>query len=357
MRLLVLNRYSRQGASSRLRTMQYSYYLSQNEIRCEFVPFYGEDYLHSLYAGRPVSHKRAKAYYQRISLRKKLASADAIWIEKEVLPWCPYAFENLFIPPGVPLIIDYDDAIFHRYDLHRSPLIRWVLGRKIDNLMKRSDTVIAGNKYLADRAIASGATNVEIVPTVVDLARYSIKEFKSQDEQLKIGWIGSPSTWQEYMKTMLPMLHDVIKTNNAQMIVVGAKNYEQTENNVYYYPWIEDLEAKQIKTFDIGIMPLTNTPWALGKCGYKLIQYMACGIPVVASPVGVNCDIVEHGVNGFLASDENEWKTALTTLLCDRDLREKMGGAARRKIEKNYSLANWEPAMKKIIETVIVHGR
>jgi hypothetical protein len=107
---------------------------------------------------------------------------------------------------------------------------------------------------------------------------------------------------------------------------------------------------------DIGIMPLTDTPWARGKCGYKLIQYMACGLPVVASPVGVNADIVEHGVNGFLASTETEWRSALGTLLSDANLRHRMGMAGRQKIERDYSLQVWAPKVAGMLHDAAIRG-
>jgi len=105
---------------------------------------------------------------------------------------------------------------------------------------------------------------------------------------------------------------------------------------------------------DVGIMPLTDTPWARGKCGYKLIQYMACGLPVIASPVGVNAEIVEHGVNGFLASTENEWRAALGVLLGDSSLRQRMGAEGRRKVEREYSLAVWGPKVAAMLQSVVL---
>ena len=108
---------------------------------------------------------------------------------------------------------------------------------------------------------------------------------------------------------------------------------------------------------DIGIMPLTDTPWARGKCGYKLIQYMACGIPVIASPVGVNAELVEHGVNGFLASSDAEWAETLQTLLHDPDLRARMGEAGRRKVEREYSLQVWGPRVAHMLRDVASTGK
>jgi glycosyltransferase involved in cell wall biosynthesis len=114
--------------------------------------------------------------------------------------------------------------------------------------------------------------------------------------------------------------------------------------------WSEASETAQLHGFDIGIMPLTDDPWARGKCGFKLIQYMACGLPVVASPVGVNCQIVEHGGNGYLAGTEAEWVSALTTLLDDAALRERLGRAGRLKVEQRYCLQKTGPELAALLQ-------
>jgi hypothetical protein len=114
----------------------------------------------------------------------------------------------------------------------------------------------------------------------------------------------------------------------------------------------EETEVSAIQSMDIGVMPLTDTPWARGKCGYKLIQYMACGLPVIASPVGVNKDIVEHGVNGFLAETDKEWCSAIETLLSDSELRRRMGAAGRKKVEESYSLQVWGPRVAQMLRGV-----
>jgi glycosyltransferase involved in cell wall biosynthesis len=115
-------------------------------------------------------------------------------------------------------------------------------------------------------------------------------------------------------------------------------------------PWTEQTEVASIASFDIGIMPLLDAPFERGKCGYKLIQYMACGLPVVASPVGVNCQIVEHGVNGFLADTPEQWEQVLMTLLADAGLRQRMGAAGRRKVEQHYSIQVTGPKLAAMLK-------
>ena len=152
------------------------------------------------------------------------------------------------------------------------------------------------------------------------------------------------------------MIAPTIESLGAGLRIVGARPDAAREGAFVFEPWSEATEVPLIQTFDIGIMPLTDTPWARGKCGYKLIQYMACGLPVIASPVGVNADIVEHGVNGFLADTEEEWAQAISTLLNDRELRRRMGAAGRKKVEAEYSLQVWGPKVAAMIRDV-VEGR
>ena len=132
-----------------------------------------------------------------------------------------------------------------------------------------------------------------------------------------------------------------------------SKNISSEYKSIEVFEWSEREEIAFIQSLDIGIMPLSNTPWARGKCGFKLIQYMACGLPVVASPVGVNSDIVEHGVNGFLADTNEEWSNSIKRLVKDRDLRQKMGLAGLKKIEREFSLHVWAPKVTKLIRSIV----
>ncbi|WP_188722944.1 glycosyltransferase family 4 protein [Nitratireductor aestuarii] len=353
MKLLVLSRYGQQGASSRLRMFQYLPYLHAAGIDVEVSPFFADSYLQALYAG--LSSGRSIIGYYASRARNLLVSQrpDAIWLEKEAFPWIPFALERGILPRNVPCVTDYDDAVFHRYDQHANPVIRKVLGSKIDQVMGNSALVLAGNAYLADRAEKAGAPRVEVVPTVVDVNAYSTMPCPSPDGRLRIGWIGTPSTWREYGLPMVPLLTDVARKHGARVRIVGATDGVPADGDFECLPWSEESESKLIQEMDIGLMPLHDSPWSQGKCGYKLIQYMACGLPVVASPVGVNSDIVVHGTNGFLATTDSDWHHAIDTLLGNAELRIQMGTLGRKKVENCYSLQKYGPIVSDLLNSVV----
>lgn len=321
--------------------MQYLSALENAGITVQIAPFFDDDYLRSLYSGK---HDRARVmgyYLKRVNQLWRLEKPDVIWLEKELLPWVPAGIERAFMPRGVPVVSDYDDAVFHRYDQHRSKIIRSVLGNKIDKVMAHSSLVMAGNTYLATRAREAGAARVEVVPTVVDADAYDVTPLPEADGCPRIGWIGVPSTWAGYIKPKQEMLVELACQHGAMLRLVGAGI--DGEGQIESLPWTEASESRLIQGMNIGLMPLDDSLWSRGKCGYKLIQYMACGLPVVASPVGVNVEIVEDGVTGFLASSDAEWRTAIARLLADPPLRRRMGQAGRRRVEERYSLQVWGP--------------
>lgn len=356
-RLSVLSRYAALGASSRLRTMLYKPYLEQGGLEPVYLPYFEDDYLLHLYAGAATRRIAVKALARRLRDLRRVGRSDLLWIEKEALPWLPWFLELVVLPKTVPFAVDYDDAVFHRYDLHPNAAVRAVLGRKLDQLMAAATLVTAGNDYLADRAVKAGARWVEIVPTVVDVDQYRVKAVAGEAGASRIGWIGSPSTWAEYMVPMMPMLGEIAGMTGARIMAVGAGREAGVHPLLEKRPWSEETEVADILDMDLGLMPLMDTPWARGKCGYKLIQYMACGLPVIASPVGVNRDIVQHGVNGFLAGNEAEWRAALLQLLSDPHLRMRMGQAGRAMVETRYSLQVWGPRVAEMLVSAATGAR
>ena len=155
--------------------------------------------------------------------------------------------------------------------------------------------------------------------------------------RLNIGWTGSHSTLK-YLNEIIPVINELQKDFDFNFLVIADKNPLLPFKNFQFIPWNVSTEADDLLKLDIGVMPLLADEWTEGKCGFKLIQYFACGIPAVASPVGVNKIIVEEGVNGFLCSTNADWKSSLQKLLADQFLRQKMGMAGRKKIIEYYSI-------------------
>lgn len=340
MEILLLSKYSKIGASTRLRTMQFIPHLEVAGISVFQQSLFDDSYLQKIYAKQRVPlFLLGKLFFERIVTIIKATSYDLVWIEYELIPYFPAWFEKLFNLLGVKYIVDYDDAIFHNYDLSQSKIIRNTLGRKIDKVMNKATVVVVGNDYLASRAQKANAKNIVYIPTVVDINRYRVKEFTVNDRPV-IGWIGSPST-QKYITQFFNVFKILSEKYDFVLRLVGA-----TEDisrslpgiNVEVLPWKEELESHYIESFDVGIMPLNDGPWERGKCGYKLIQYMACGIPVVASPVGVNSTIVMNNNCGFLAANDSDFYRYLEMLFNDDKLRKDMGISGREVVEKHYSL-------------------
>lgn len=344
--LLILPRYDRRGASSRLRMLQYIPYLQEAGFRVEVSPFFDEDYLARVYEGRKLTKHTGRYYARRLRDLRRRGRPHMTWLEKELYPWLPWPLEARSLHHGVPLVTDYDDAVFHRYDRHRLGAVRSLLGTKIDRVMARSDLVFAGNPYLADRARSAGARRVEIVPTVLDVRAYQPVRRRPPGTLPAIGWIGIPLNWAEHVGPLVPLFTSIVREHGAVFRAIGATG--DTRPGFEYVPWDEASEVAAIQALDIGIMPLRDTPFARGKCGYKLLQYMACGLPVVASPVGVNRDIVEDGRNGFLARTEQEWREAILRLLGDPDLRARMGAEGRRKVVEDYSIQRHGPRVARL---------
>ncbi len=333
LRVLLLSRYGARGASSRVRSFQYLPSLRAEGIDVTPAPLFDDGYLERIYAGRrPAWGSIAAAYGARVRRLLGGRRYDVVWVEKELFPWLPARADLALARRARALVVDYDDAIFHRYDAHPRGWVRRLFGRKIDRVMAAADLVVVGNDYLGDRARSAGARRIEILPTVVDTARYV--PAPSGRDGFTVGWIGTPRT-SRYLAAVAPAL----AAAKVRVLLVGAAEDALAELDVERRPWTEDAEVELLQSIDAGIMPLPDEPFERGKCGYKLIQYMACGKPVVATPVGVNREIVADGANGFLAESEGEWRGALERLAGDADLRAELGANGRRLVEERYSLA------------------
>lgn len=348
--VLLLCRYGPMAASTRHRCLQYLPYLADHGFDVRVETLLDDRYLRSLYAQQRLSKLPiARSYARRMRLLRNADRYDLIWTHIEAFPWLPGWLESSLLPEGVPYVVDYDDAMFHRYDRHRSPIVRRVLGEKIDRVMREAALVVAGNRYIADRADRAGAKRVEILPTVVDLDRYPPAP-AAPGGGFTIGWIGSPASAYN-LQLARPALEAFCRRRAARVVAVGSGELELGEVPLEVKPWSEATEVAEIRRFDVGIMPLIDSPFERGKNGFKLIQYMACARPVIGSPVGVNREIITDGENGFQATTEEEWVRALDALEGDEPLRRRQGEAGRRLVETRYSLAAAAPKLAELLRS------
>ena len=357
--VLALTKYGRLGASSRMRFLQCGPWLQQADLQVTVQPLLLDELLQTRYktGGYGLSLLRAYAYRLRALLARQ--QFDVVWIEKEALPWWPLWLE-LALLRGLPYVLDYDDAIFHNYDQHTNPWLRRVYGRRLDGLMAHAALVVGGNNYLAQRARDAGAPWVEVLPTVIDLTRYLSKPpntttahmpLMATDALPRVVWIGSPSTVR-YLQLIREPLQTLTARQPFVLRVIGGGAVDLPGVQVEVLPWAEATEVESISACQVGVMPLVDSLWERGKCGYKLIQYMACGLPVVASGVGVNPEIVRNGENGFLADATHEWVNALGKLLSDSSLGMQMGAMGRQRVENEYCIQKTGPRMAQLLRAV-----
>ncbi len=348
MKVLLLSRYKRSGNSSRIRTYQYLPFLERQGIYVTEAPLSGDDFIQDLYAGRRRNVSSiVGSYIERLQALAGLKHFDLLWIERELFPYAPALAEFLLSTTRVPYVVDYDDAIFHNYDQHPNPAVRALLGGKIGQIMRRARLVIVGNPYLYEYAERAGARWIEQLPSAVDSDRLHPSPTRENDT-FTIGWIGTPLN-ARYLYPIQKTLAEICAKDRAKVVLVGSGEFTLEDMPVTLRSWSEANEADDVGNFDVGIMPLPDAPWERGKCGYKLLQYFACGVPAVASPVGMNRTIVETGVNGFLVSGPDEWSRALQILRDDTERRRSMGTAGRERIERQYSLGITAPRLATLL--------
>ncbi len=350
-KILVLTKYGPLGGSSRYRFYQYLPFLKSQGFDITLAPLLDNKYITNLNSGKRNLGDILPLYFQRLFRSLSHKNYDLLWIEKELLPYLPAWLEKKIIG-NIPYVVDYDDAQFHMYDRSKSKLVRLLLSNKIDAVMSNAKLVVAGNQYIADKATTIGAKRVAIIPTVIDLDRYSQKDFTTNSKAFNIGWIGSPTS-SRYLKSIQSVFRTLDRKYDCEFTMVGSGMLTIEDVKLTIKDWNENSEVEDIKTFDVGIMPLDYTPWEEGKCGIKLIQYMACALPVVGTPVGVNQEIIQHGVNGFCADTPDEWTEYLSKLAEDPNLRMEMGAKGRLMVESSYSLQVTAPKLANLLKSCI----
>ena len=328
--------------SQRFRLEQWAPHLAaDHNIRLEVEPFESRRLTELLYEPGHVIGKgwwTMRDFVRRAAVLRKAHEYDAVVIHREAALIGPAIYERMLAAKGVPIVYDFDDAIWSPGQAWGNGLFsRLHFTSKTSAICKLAKVITTGNDFLATYARERN-DNVFVVPTSIDLTRYRVLPEPADDKPFTVCWTGSNSTLVhfeharaalELLAKKMPLVVKVICNKPPERPIAGAE--------MEFVPWSPEGEAAELGSCHVGVMPLPDDEVSRGKCGLKALQCMATGRPVVASPVGVNVEIVRDGENGFLASSTDEWVDALSRLAADRALRARLGKTARATVEQGYS--------------------
>jgi glycosyltransferase involved in cell wall biosynthesis len=345
MKVLALASYPIEAAATRYRLEQFIVPLAERGITLEVRPFLDSRLFASLYRREQMSRNAlglVRSAFKRLGDVVRARGVDVILVQREAMMFGPPLIEWLMSRMGKrPMVLDLDDATYVSYT---SPTYGRLASRlkwfsKTDDLIRWAKVVTCGNQSIADYVSSAGA-RARVIPTVVDTERFRPQPAEIERDPLVLGWIGTHSTLQ-YLETIFPALQDLAREHRFRLKIVGAgkREIDLPGVEVESLDWSMEREIEDFQSFDIGLYPIASDKWAMGKSGFKAIQYMAVGIPYVASPVGACAEIGEPDVTHFLASTKDEWTEALGKLLADRELRKQMGQAGRRNALEHYTVA------------------
>ena len=336
---LTLHRPSR-SPSQRFRFEQYIPYLEANGFRCYWSFLLNQKDDKEYYKHGNIISKAdilIRSWNKRYKEIKRIEKYDLLFIQRECFMLGTSFFERQFSKHS-KIIYDFDDAIWLKNVSEANKQFSFLKNPdKIASIIKISQLVIAGNKYLASYA-KNFNNNVKVIPTTIDTSNHHAARKKHKNKHtIVIGWTGSNTTLK-----YLFLLNDTIKKLNKdkkiEFVVISDKKPNLDWMNLKFIPWNKKTEIEDLLRIDIGVMPIPNTKWAKGKCGFKILQYQALGIPPIASPIGVNSAIIQDGENGFLANTTEEWVEKISLLIEDAELRNKMGKKGRQTVEEKYSV-------------------
>jgi len=327
--------------SQRFRVELFLPLLEKEGYPYELLTFLDESAWKVLYSKGNIAGKAwgtIKGYLRRIGHLFKSLQADYVFIHREAAPLGPPVFEWLLAKVFRRKIIhEYDDAIWipggEKISFFKKVLkATW----KIRYIIKWSYKVVGGNDFLCEYARPYNK-NVILIPTVVD-TQNGHHELRDQfaGQKVVLGWTGTHTTLHN-LEEIEPVLKELVEEGACELLIISNKPPDW-DFSFTFVKWKAETELQDLLRMHIGVMPLKKGPWFEGKCGFKLIQYLSCGIPALASPVGVNSKILLHGECGYIADTPDEWKSGIKTLIADPDLRKKMGLRGRGHMESNYSL-------------------
>src|SRR5215208_5502038 len=339
----------------RYRFEQWDPLLRERGVEITYEPFEDEE-LHALLYKPGLLGKKlqlvTRGLNRRMSLVRKVKDFDLVYILREAALLGPPIFERLIHQRGVPIVFDFDDAVFVSYRSPSNGYLSYLkFASKTKTICRIASHVMVGNPYLADYARQVN-DRVTVIPTTIDTEKYRVPPPKNSSGLPVIGWTGSYSTVQ-HLDTLRGALKKLAEKESFRLRVIGTPTYECSPIDVEAMRWRADTELEDLSAIDIGVMPLPDDRWSKGKCGLKALQFMALGIPTVCSPVGVNTDIIQDNQNGFIAASEEEWVDKLGRLLRSPELRQRLGQAGRATVEQKYSAITQAPRVFEIFKSVL----
>lgn len=358
MKVLALSPIPEEGAGCRFRVSQYIPSLRDAGFDVTVSPFWSREYFDFVY--RPGNYARKSAGFLSLTVRRinelfSMRDYDLVFLYREAIPIGPPFIERRIARMGIPIVYDFDDAIFLPAVSEANQAVSFLKNpARVADILKLSQQVTVGNEFLASYA-RNYNPNVTVIPTAVDTNRFLPRRDPppAEGRKLVVGWIGSPTTFR-YLESIKDVLAAVAARHPFTLKVSGAGRAVNFPGvDVEVVPWSMADEVSLFNTCDIGVYPLTDDDWSRGKCGFKAIQCMACGVPVVAAAVGVNREIITHGVNSMLASTPQEWIEHLRMLLTNSELRRTMAIAGRETIESRYSLRVTAPQLAAVFNAAV----
>jgi glycosyltransferase involved in cell wall biosynthesis len=331
-KITYFSKYSQLAPSSRFRLFQFLDSFQKAGVDLNVQILFDDSYFRFLREPSNSIKKRiqktsyvASRFGLRMSKLRQDRSELAI-IEQQLFPYLPFPVEKRFLPKNY--LVEFDDAIYLTHP------------RKLPKVIQHASGVIAGNRTLADYSKQYNQ-NVHIVPTVLDSQNFQPRK-KTERDKLIIGWSGIEYNFK-YIRTLGPIFNRLAKKYPVEIVILAASPPRDFDFPFTFEKWNEKTEVDQIGQFDIAVMPLEMDEWCKGKCGLKLLQYMSLEIPSIATPIGVNSEIVIEGENGFTAITQEEWEQSLVRIIEDSYLRTRLGKAARQTVVDHYSLEVWFP--------------
>lgn len=276
-------------------------------------------------------------YLRRIYDLFRIRHYDVVYTFLWVAPFAPPIFESLTRRLAKKMIYDIDDLVFLNPPSSTNPLIHYLRSPKnLINLMKSADHVITCTPYL-DNFVRKYNQHTTDISSTINTGLYKPKKDYSVKEKFIIGWSGSHST-SKYLHLLDDVFLDLARDHSFKLLVMGDDHFHLDGVEVEALPWKESYEVEVISRFDVGVYPLPDEEWVLGKSGLKALQYMAAGIPTVATGIGTIFRIIKNGENGFLVNSREEWRSALSSLMSNQALREDIGRKAAQTVEQYYSI-------------------